>query len=288
MAATETEVTFSDGADAAASAPASRHVNLPATEDHAIEALSASGISKLLRSPAHYHVWRTAARAQTPAMAFGTIVHALVLEPHRAPPVAITPACERRSSIDKAIWADFEANLNGRVPMKQDEYDRALRVRDAVWTSAGARVLLKDVVSEVSIFWRDTQFDIPCKARLDALRPDHGVIDRKTTADATPDAFARSVANFSYHAQAAHYWRAVEHALHASPPFFAWIAIETEPPFGSRCYVIEVDALRLGGELADRATARYAAALRNDRWPGYIEAIEPLRLPKWALRIDAI
>lgn len=269
------------------STPSSRYDALPTVDYHALEALSASGISKLLRSPAHYHVWRTAPRAATPAMAFGTVVHALVLEPHRAAPVAITPACERRSNADKAIWAEFESNLNGRVPLKQDEFDRAQRVRDAVWANAGARAFLEGIASEVSISWRDDQFDISCKARLDALRAGLGIVDLKTTSEATPEAFARAVAHFFYHAQAAHYWRAVEHPLHASPPFFAWIAIETAPPFGSRCYTIEPPALRLGGDLADRAASSYAAAFRNARWPGYIETIEPLRLPKWALRADA-
>jgi hypothetical protein len=239
-----------------ANVSAERQDDLPAIDYHAREALSASGITKLLRSPAHYHIWRTTPRTQTAAMAFGTIVHALVLEPHRAPPVAIAPACERRSKADRATWAAFEANLNGRVPLKQDEFDRAQRVRDAVWANGGARLLLDGIASEVSIFWHDHEFDIACKARLDALRTDLGVIDLKTTADAAPDAFARSVAHYAYHAQAAHYWRAVEHAQHASPPFFAWIAIETEPPFGSRCYVIETNALRLGRDLADRAASR--------------------------------
>ncbi|WP_244829199.1 PD-(D/E)XK nuclease-like domain-containing protein [Caballeronia sp. TF1N1] len=282
------------------SAPASAHANvsanmlagryddLTAVDYHARDALSASGISKLLRSPAHYHVWRKAPHTQTAAMAFGTVVHALVLEPHREPPVSIAPACDRRSSADKAIWADFEANLKGRVPLKQEEFNRAQRVRDAVWANAGARLLLDDIASEVSLFWTDDQFDIPCKARVDAVRADHGVVDLKTTSDAAPTAFARSVAHLNYHAQAAHYWRAVEHTLHASPPFFAWIAIETDPPFGLRCYVIDSQVLRLGGDLADRAASIYAAALRTGRWQGYIETIEPLRLPKWALQFDAV
>ncbi len=273
-------------APAPADLPAGRHDNLPAADYHACEALSASSIPKLLRSAAHYRVWRTLPRTPTAAMHFGSALHGLVLEPNRTPPVAIAPDCERRSNADKATWAVFEATLDGRIPLKQEEFDRAQRVRDAVWANAGARLLLDGITAESSLFWRDDEHDIPCKARVDALRTDLGVVDLKSTTDATPDAFARSVTHYSYHSQAAHYWRAVEHVLHASPPFFAWIAVETEPPFGTRCYVIESNALRLGMDLADRAAAMYAQALREGQWHGYTETIEPLRLPKWAMRLD--
>ncbi|WP_250534935.1 PD-(D/E)XK nuclease-like domain-containing protein [Caballeronia sp. AZ10_KS36] len=256
---------------------------LPAIDYHAREALSASGISRLLRSPAHYRLWRTTPGTQTAAMALGTVVHALVLEPHRPPPVAITPSCERRSNADKAVWTEFEANLQGRVPLRQEEFDRAQRVRDAVYAHAGARMLLENIATEVSIFWQDEAFDIPCKARLDVLRADLGIVDLKTTADAAPSAFARSVANFRYHAQAAHYRNAVQHAEHASPPFFAWIAVETEPPFGCGCYEIDSDGLDEGRRLVRAAAKVYAQALRARRWPGYPETIQLLRLPKWAL-----
>ena len=48
-----------------------------------IEALSASGAKLMLKSPAHYRYWKDNPKDPTPAMTFGTIVHALVLEPHR-------------------------------------------------------------------------------------------------------------------------------------------------------------------------------------------------------------
>jgi hypothetical protein len=261
---------------------ACRQDDLPAIDYLAYEAMSASSVSKLLRSAAHYQTWRTTSSTPTDAMTFGTVVHALVLEPHRKPPVAIAPTCERRSNADKAIWAEFESNLNGRVPLKQDEFDRAQRVRDAVWANTGAQMLLDDMVSEVSIFWHDDVFDIPCKARLDALRTDLGIVDLKTTVDASPDAFARSVARFHYHAQAAHYCYAVEHAQHALPPFFAWIAVETEPPLGCCCYEIDSDALSAGRDLVRAAAEVYANARREGRWPAYPDTIQVLRLPSWA------
>lgn len=285
------EVDFASGTDHGNTAhtflPAGRNDHLPAMAYHTIEALNASAVPHLLRSAAHFHTWRNTPFAQTPEMAFGEVVHALVLEPERDPPVAIAPDCERRSIADKATWAEFEATLNGRVPLKQSDFDRAQRVRDAVYAHPAAQQLLTGISSEVSLFWYDDEHDIACKARLDALRADGGVIDMKTTRNAGADEFARSVAHFCYHAQAAHYGSGCEHVLNASPAFYVWIAVETEPPFGCCCYEIDTDAQRAGLDLVHAAAEVYAQALREGRWPGYADTIQLLRLPKWALRRNA-
>ncbi|WP_233867233.1 PD-(D/E)XK nuclease-like domain-containing protein [Paraburkholderia adhaesiva] len=262
--------------------------HLPATEYFSREAFSSSGVKHLLRSAAHYDAWRTAPREPSSEMAFGTVVHALVLEPDRAPPVAIAPECERRSNADKATWNAFEAGLEGRIALKQAEFDRAQRVRDAVQGHPAARELLAGITSEVSLFWEDDEFGIPCKARLDALRGDGGIVDLKTTRNACADEFARSVARYAYHAQAAHYSSGCEHVLDASPRFYAWVAIETEPPFGCACYVAGTDALCAGRDLVVEAARIYARARREGRWRGYPDTLQPLVMPSWALRLPTL
>jgi hypothetical protein len=263
-----------------------RYDDFPGERYYALEALSASGMVKLLRSPAHYRQWRDNPNPATPAMQFGTVVHGLVLEPERDI-VAIAPDIERRSNADKATWSAFEAQLNGRIAMKQADFDRAQRVRDAVFAHASARALLDAPGhSEVTLLWRDDEREIDNKARIDRLRDDGGVIDLKTTSDVTPAAFSRKAANGLLYVQAAHYGQASLRLLNAWPSFFAWIAVETEPPFGVRCYSADDEGFALGRDLADRAAWVYADAMRTGHWPGYPEHIEPLILPKWALALD--
>ena len=48
-----------------------------------LEALSASGAKLLARSPAHYKAAMEMSRTPTPAQIFGTVVHSMVLEPHK-------------------------------------------------------------------------------------------------------------------------------------------------------------------------------------------------------------
>jgi len=61
-----------------------RHVNfeMPAEKYHAVDALSKSMMSKLLKSPAHYKAALEERQEPSKAMQVGTAVHAAVLEPH--------------------------------------------------------------------------------------------------------------------------------------------------------------------------------------------------------------
>jgi hypothetical protein len=65
---------------------------------------------------------------------------------------------------------------------------------------------------EVSIFWTDTTTGVPCKARLDYLKP-LAIVDLKTfdLRDIVPDrAIVRAVASYKYHVQASWYLRAAD------------------------------------------------------------------------------
>jgi len=126
------------------------------------------------------------------------------------------------------------------------------------------------------------------KARIDFLRDDGGMVDIKTTIDASPEGFGRIIASFLYHVQGAHYWSGGEHVLGASPKFFAFIAAEKEPPYGVSTQVLQVDALRVGMAKADRALKKYAEAVATGRWTAYSDLIEPAQLPGWALRETAM
>jgi hypothetical protein len=70
----------------------------------------------------------------------------------------------------------------------------------------------RDGMPEVSIFWTDPVTGVPCKARLDYLKP-RAIVDLKTfeLRDTPPNrAIARAVAAYRYHIQASWYLRAVE------------------------------------------------------------------------------
>ena len=59
------------------------HYALPFADYLAIDALSASGMKRLLQSPLHYQADRLVARKPSAAMNFGIAAHLLTLEPDR-------------------------------------------------------------------------------------------------------------------------------------------------------------------------------------------------------------
>jgi len=258
----------------------------PAAEYHAREAMSASGAKKMLRSPQHYRLMRDTPSEPTAPMQFGTVVHAGVLEPDTfGEVVAIAPEVNKRSKDGKAEWEAFGAANAGRIILSAEDHRRALACIAAVRAHPAASKLLDGGEREISLYWQDGRYNVPCKARYDAFNQG-GVVDLKTTQDASPEAFGRSCATFLYHAQAAMYLSAGEHALNATPRFFAFICVESEPPHAVACYVLPSAAILAGGVLINIALERYAAALAAAEWPGYPQTIDTLPFPKWALKFD--
>lgn len=270
---------------------------LPAAEYHQHEALSYSGACRILQSPKHYRLFRTQQKAPTDEMAFGTVVHACVLEPDK---VADVVCCLPHDAPDKpssrqrnakkpspatveaiAYWDDFQKRAQGRIVLGHDDYQRAMRCVDAILNHPAAARLLDGGQREVSLFWKDGKYKVPCKSRLDVLNLG-GLVDVKTTRDASPEAFARSIANYRYHMQSAHYFSGCEHVLDSTPEFSIIIAAESEEPHGVAVYELPSNAILAGAHLMNIALGRYADALASGGWPGYADTIQTIQLPRWA------
>lgn len=259
---------------------------MPAEQYHAVEAMSASGAKKMLRSPQHYKLMRDTPSEPTAAMQFGTAVHSGVLEPDTfAEAVAIAPEVNKRTNAGKAEWEAFASANAGRLVLSVADHARVLRCIDAVRAHPAAMALLEGAQREVSLFWEDGQFKVPCKSRFDAWNHNL-VIDLKTTQDASPDTFPRQAASLLYHAQAAFYFSAAEHLFDRTPDGFVFICVESEPPHAVACYTMPGNAILAGSVLVNVALERYAAALAEGKWPGYPPTVETMKFPAWALKFD--
>lgn len=276
------------------------HYELEEGEYRRLNRLSYSGGKIALRSMAHLLENRRNPKPSNDEQRFGTVFHAELLEPGRvASMIAVVPedapkkptaaqlgaAKPSPAAVESiAWWKDFDARSAGLLVIDTDEERRLQGMLAATRAHSGAMRLLAAGRPEVSILWQDGRYDVPCKCRIDFLREDGGHVDIKTAADASPEGFARAAASFAYHMQAAAYFSGAEHALHATPPFWAWVVVEKEPPFGVATYVAQADALMAGAALWDTALARYRMALDTGEWPAYAPTIEPLQFPTWALR----
>ena len=266
-----------------------------------IESISKSHLDVVAKSPLHY--WdkyinpNREPEAPTPAMILGTATHTAVLEPDLftsqfvvvpgdAPkrPTSVqlkakNPSAETLLAID--WWEDFERQNAGRAILADDDYQTCLAMRDAVHVHSAAGRLLQAGAAEQSFYAIDNETGLQIKCRPDWMREDGGLVDVKTTEDASPEGFAKSVANFRYYVQAPWYLDILERLYGEAPPYFIFIAVEKRRPYAVATYFVENDQLALG-------RARYAKDLRTlgvckeaGSWPGYSDQVEPLKLPRW-------
>lgn len=260
--------------------------NMPAEVYHKVEALSASGGVKLRQSPMHYKLARTKKMVPTAGMRFGSAVHFGVLQPELfGTEVLIAPGCDKRSNAGKAEWAAFELRCGDKCWLDPDDHKRALACIAEIRKHPGAMRLLRGAVTELSIFWIDGEYGNPCKCRFDVINLG-GAADLKTTLDASPLGFPKTIANFDYNAAAAHYMSGAEHALDETPKFWAFIAAESEEPHAVATYYLGAPSIRAGQHLMSIAHERYKLIRETGTFPGYADTIEEINVPHWALRFD--
>ena len=140
---------------------------------------------------------------------------------------------------------------------------------------------LEDAESDRSILADAT--DHPERKHL--YREDLGIlVDVKTTLSAHPDAFARSVVNYGYHAQEAFYsdgWN----ALGKNVDGFVFLAWEKTSPYAFGLYELPPAIVEEGRAIISRALDAYATCVRTDSWPAYGEGVQELDFKRWAYRL---
>jgi exodeoxyribonuclease VIII len=262
---------------------------MPDVDYHAVPAFSASAARMIAKAPALYREFVNAPEAPSPAMRFGTLVHAMVLEPDSAADRYVVAKQFGRTKAEVEARQAWTAECESRrlTIVAEDDWARAQRAAASVMAHPSASRLLAHMVREVSVFWTDPEFGIPCKARLDAWdRRRHIVADLKTCRDASPEGFGKAAWNFGYLMQAAHY-RDASVAAYGDPlAAFVFIAVETERPHLCAAYEVGQQEMEIGAAALRKAKAAYADALQTGIWAGYSQFVEPLSLPGWAYRGD--
>lgn len=261
--------------------------NVPAHEYHRREfgVVSKSALDQIDQTPAHYKAWADGLeRAPTKAMRFGTMLHMALLEPARfAETYVIRPDFgDCRVKENKERKAAWEATYGGRTEMASEEQADILGMLKSVMEHpAGARLLVGGE-PEVTLRWKDPLTGLPCKSRADYwVKSKRFVVDIKTTEDASPKGFARSVANFRYHVQDALY-RDGFRACGEPIEHFAILAVEKKAPYAVAVYTLDADAVARGYHASRSNIAVLADCLARNAWPSYSEGVEELGLPSWA------
>lgn len=258
------------------------YLNLPNEDYHASEGVSKSGLWTIqTKSPAHY---RYEDREHKAAFDIGTAAHLAILEPndfeskvHRGPD-------DRRGNKWKDA-AEFCAT-EGMLILTSGDYDNVLACRDAVHADAWINSVItggKPMI-EASGFKIDEATGALVRVRPDFYREDLGIIlDLKTTRSAHPDAFARSVVDYGYHAQEAIYsdvWGGLGKPVEG----FVFLAAELKTPYVHAAYELPPSMVEEGRTMMRQALDTYTACRATDSWPAYGDGVQELSFKRWAYR----
>lgn len=243
------------------------------------------------------HFRKTAAHAKyriavptepTEAMEMGSAVHTAILEPERfAVEYVASPQCDRRTTEGKEAWRSFEEANRGKEILHHNDYGVCAAMRDSVWrTESVAREILSAPggKNERSFVWLDRLTGQLCKGRCDRMCRWNGwtiVGDLKTSKSAEKDEFARDIGRYSYHVQAALYLDGLD-ALASVHRRYIWVALEKEQPYLFAAYEPTDRLIEQGRRTYRDWLNQYDTAVTKDIWPGYLNNIEPIDLPRWA------
>jgi hypothetical protein len=266
-------------------------LNISNAEYHSGPGISKSALDAWAKGPMHY--WHRYVRQPrpahepTPAMLLGTAVHAAVLEPDEfTKGFAVLPDINRRTNAGKEEYAAWVHCHPGVTVLTEDQMGVALAIRDRVRAHGRVASLFKKTGrAEVTFRARDKLTDALIKARTDWIDWDNGyILDVKTTEDASPEGFIKSVLKFRYHVQEPWYRSVIAQALGlAAPARWIFLAIEKQPPHVMGVYTLPGPLVAAGMRLARMNLQGILQATMLDEWPDPAISLQPIELqvPGW-------
>jgi hypothetical protein len=249
--------------------------------------LSSTGARLLLEPscPALFRWAQDHPRKTTADQEMGQAAHSLGLG--AGPEVVEVEADSWRTSAAKTKGEEVRAA--GGIPLLTERYEVAKAMAEVLAAHPLAGILLGRGSPEASLFYVDQPTGCWLRARLDMLPPDPDgrrmiIPDYKTAKSAEPGEFAKSVANYGYHQQAAWYEDAVKAMGLADDVAFVFLVQEKEPPYLITPVELDAEALRIGRYLNRQAIEIYAECTRTGEWPGYYTGpggVALTSLPYW-------
>jgi len=271
--------------------------NLDIKEYHKHPGLSRSGIMDLLQCPQlywhNYLNYEKPIKSDTEALAMGSLVHTLILEPSTfIDRYYIMPDLDRRTKEGKKIYAEnceviesLKARDINLTIITKDMYDKASEIA----ASAKNNKVFKNIISmyngfmEQSIFYKINinDKDIVFKSRPDYYNDDF-ILDVKTARCASFNSFEKAVYNDGLYIQAA---MAID-ALNSMSDennykTFIFLVIEKEPPYLTATYVLDEEVIEYGRKKYMDASLIYLECKEKDEWPSYTNKLDIIGLPKW-------
>lgn len=198
--------------------------------------------------------------------------------------------------IEVILWDEIVSNFNAAnsdlTIIDKETYEQITRMVYAVLAHPVAgKLITGEGKAEASVYWNDPETGELCRCRPDFWRRDGIIVDLKSTDDASPEAFGKSVANWRYHVQSEMYLEGMNAAFeagyfpdgYAKPKAFIFLVVEKKPPYAVASYVLDPESATQGQREFRENLTVYAECKKTDKWPAYGDDIQTVGLPTWYL-----
>mgnify|MGYP003637305327 FL=1 len=275
--------------------------DIPNEVYHRSNGTSSSQIKKMIeKTGAHLQHDRKHPKPPTPAMALGTAVHSLVLEPDMFDTdIVVAPDFNKRTKDGRADFELFQEENKNRTIISPEQNLKAKAMAARVHEHPIASILVQDLIVESSVFqWYksydpddQTEYKTMLKVRPDGISKNMPIlIDLKSTADGSYSGFIKSIQNFYYHLSAAMYLELcnqcqplLDEVKHFAFTKFVFVCVENFAPYEVSVYEMSQEYREIGALLFRQGIYNLHKSKLNN-WDGYPEEVRVIEPPSWATR----
>jgi len=258
------------------------YANLPAADYHRYFAASNSLLSLMdEKSPAHVLRSFGVEKKATPAQRLGDLVHQRFLTPN----LYTFTRMEKINKTTKEGKAEFAAlceEYGAENLLDAETFDQVEEINTALMSNKTVCKLVESLnFVEHTIVWNDQKTGALCKGRIDGVTKLGVLFDLKTTVSAAREDFRKSIFDWGYYTQAAHYINAARH-VGIDANHFVIIALEKD---SGEVATFEIDepTILAGQNQLNRLLPKWKKCVDSGIWPGYPQEIQMLGIPAWAI-----
>jgi exodeoxyribonuclease VIII len=266
------------------SPPPGVYRDVPFSQYLSWDAVNASSLKAMGRSPAWCLEQRTNPKPPTPTLVLGTAIHCLLLEPRRFKTDYVEAPSGKGAKARRAALED-EGMICLPNTRATSHWDACKGIRKAARDSAEMRRIFKRIdhveVSVVADLELPNGRRIRCKTRPDLGLKSAVLADLKSTLNASPGPFARDIVKFGYDLSAAFYIDVMA-ALGHRVDEYLFVCVEKQPPYQFAFYRLVDRAIERGRALYRHHLVRFAECQTAGHWPAYPDEFIDIDLPEWA------
>lgn len=235
-----------------------------------MEPLRFSHLKQFAKSPAHYQcAVTTDGDEQTYDMERGSAVHAVVFGTQR---VIGYPGKVRNGK----EWEAFEAANSDALILTRNEYEKSMRMAEAIWAHKQAMEILTGVAEKTLRF---DYLGRACRGTPD-IRAEDWIAELKTSSTSEPDRFTWHALRMHYHAQLAFYLHGVSACGLGDHRSAFVVAVEASAPFPITVLRLTDRAIEQGERLVRLWYERLRSCEESNAWPPYVQSVIDLDVPE--------